>query len=190
MWSNTTVQVVRAQPDNLLAAEAPKNLIQEEREPNWNGDPIATQPDSNPQCVAVSSWDTFTQEGFPRQGLPQWNKLQTPIYLFCSLMKGYKIYKVFFYSGMQKVGCRGSGHYQLGKLSLEKKMLQKKSSPSFSISLHKWIVGKVKPGKFHCLPYPNLHLIYVLQAGLGAGRGIRPEVRNPPVTLAKDTRYF
>lgn len=55
MWRNTTVQVVRAQPDNLLAAEAPKSLTQEEREPNWNGDPLAIQPDSYPQCVAVSS---------------------------------------------------------------------------------------------------------------------------------------
>lgn len=55
MWGNTTVQVVRAQPDNLLAAEAPKNLIKEEREPNWNGDPLAIQPDSYHQYVAVSS---------------------------------------------------------------------------------------------------------------------------------------
>jgi len=104
------------------------------------------------------------QGGFPPQGLPQGNKLQTPIYVFC------QPYLQWDAEG----GLQGVRALPTWKTKPGEENPAKKSSPSFSISLHKLIVGKKKPEQYHCLRYPNLHLTYALHAGLSGGRGIRP----------------
>ena len=77
---------------------------------------------------------TFMQGGFPLQGLPQGNKLQTPIYMFC------QPYLQWDAEG----GLQGVRALPTWKTKPGEENPAKKSSPSFSISLHKLIVGKKK----------------------------------------------